>query len=99
MRLFITYNPSQDLAKVTCPVLAINGTKDTQVDAKKNLSIIKSVLSRSGNKHFQVTPLASLNHLFQTAKTGELAEYATIEETISPLALSLIAGWIKDEIK
>lgn len=99
MRFFITYHPSQDLAKVTCPVLAINGTKDTQVDAKKNLDIIKSVLIRSGNKHFQVTPLASLNHLFQTAKTGELAEYATMEETISPLALSLIAGWIKDEIK
>jgi len=99
MRFFITYNPSQDLAKVTCPVLAINGTKDTQVDAKKNLAIIRSVLTRSGNTHFQVTPLASLNHLFQTAQTGELAEYATIEETISPLALSLIAGWIKDEIK
>jgi hypothetical protein len=35
-----------------------------------------------------------LNHLFQDAKTGSPAEYAQIEETISPLALEKIAGWI-----
>ncbi len=98
MRFFISYDPAADLAKVSCPVLAINGTKDTQVDAKENLSVIRSVLTKSGNKNFQVTPLASLNHFLQTAQTGDVAEYATIEETISPLALSLMAGWIKDQI-
>jgi hypothetical protein len=35
-----------------------------------------------------------LNHLFQTAKTGSPAEYAQIEETISPVALDKIAAWI-----
>jgi len=32
--------------------------------------------------------------LFQTAKTGAPAEYAEIEETISPVALDKMASWI-----
>jgi len=35
-----------------------------------------------------------LNHLFQTAKTGNPNEYGDIEETMSPVALEKIAGWI-----
>jgi hypothetical protein len=31
---------------------------------------------------------------FQTAKTGVPAEYAEIEETMSPVALEMVAGWI-----
>jgi hypothetical protein len=37
-----------------------------------------------------------LNHLFQTCKTGELAEYAKIEETIAPAVLELITDWIAE---
>jgi len=32
--------------------------------------------------------------LFQTANTGSPAEYAKIEETISPKALKVIGDWI-----
>jgi pimeloyl-ACP methyl ester carboxylesterase len=95
MNFFITYDPTRDLAKVSCPVLAINGSKDSQVDAVTNLALINSVLTRSGNKHFSTMSLPSLNHLLQTAVTGDDAEYETIEETMSPSALLIIANWIK----
>jgi len=36
-----------------------------------------------------------LNHVFQTAKTGAPSEHSTIEETIPPLALEKISGWIR----
>lgn len=94
MRFFLTYDPVTDLAKVKCPVLAINGTKDTQVNADENLSLIASVLAKGGNKNVKVLPLVSLNHLLQTAKTGDVSEYETIEETISPMALTIISDWI-----
>ena len=42
--------------------------------------------------------MPGLNHLFQTAKTGAVSEYGKIEETISPLALDKIAGWIMTAI-
>jgi len=95
LRFFITYNPDPDLAKVKCDVLAINGDKDTQVNAAENLGKIKEALSKNGNKHFDVEALPGLNHLLQTAKTGEVSEYENISETMSPAALKIISDWIK----
>jgi fermentation-respiration switch protein FrsA (DUF1100 family) len=91
---FLTYDPATALRKVTCPVLAINGEKDTQVPPKQNLPAIRQALEQAGNKHFEADELAGLNHLFQTAKTGSPAEYTQIEETISPAALDKMASWI-----
>ena len=94
MRYFLTYDPATALRKVKCPVLAINGEKDTQVPPKQNLPAIRKALEEAGNKHFEVDELPGLNHLFQTAKTGAPSEYAGIEETISPVALEKISTWI-----
>jgi uncharacterized protein len=93
-RYFMTYDPAPALRKVTCPVLAINGEKDMQVPPKQNLPAIRKALEQGGNKHFEVEELPGLNHLFQTAKTGSPAEYASIEETISPVALEKMSTWI-----
>jgi pimeloyl-ACP methyl ester carboxylesterase len=93
-RYFLTYDPAPALRKVTCPVLAINGEKDTQVPPKLNLPAIRKALEDGGNKHFEVVELTGLNHLFQTAKTGAVNEYAQVEETIAPAALEKMAGWI-----
>ena len=93
-RYFLTYDPATALRKVKCPVLAINGEKDTQVPPKQNLPAIRKALEEADNKHFEADELPGLNHLFQTAKTGSPAEYAQIEETISPVALEKMANWI-----
>lgn len=94
MRYFISYDPTTDLRKLTCPVLAINGMKDTQVDATTNLAVIKDALTKAGNKHFQIKALPSLNHLLQTADTGDLSEYEKIDETIAPSAMDIMVKWI-----
>ena len=96
-RYFLTYDPVPALKRVTCPVLAINGERDLQVPPKQNLPAIRKALESSGNTRVEVVELAGLNHLFQSAKTGLPGEYAQIEETISPVALELIAGWIKKQ--
>jgi hypothetical protein len=93
-RYFISYDPAAALRKVTCPVLAINGEKDMQVPPKQNLAAIRAALAAGGNKHFEVDELVGLNHLFQTAKSGAPAEYAQIEETMSPVAMEKVATWI-----
>jgi len=96
MRYFISYNPLTDLRKLTCPVLAINGMKDTQVDATTNLAAIKEALTRAGNKHYEIKALPSLNHLLQTANTGDLSEYENIDETIAPSAMDVMVRWVLD---
>lgn len=94
LRYFLTYDPALALGKVTCPVLALNGSKDLQVPPDQNLPPIRKALAVGGNKNFEVDELPGLNHLFQTAKTGAPAEYSEIEETISPMVLEKIAAWI-----
>ena len=98
-RYFISYDPSKDLSKLTCSVLAINGQKDTQVLAGENLAKIKEILTKSGNKDFETVAIPNLNHLLQTAKTGDVSEYETINETMSPVAMNIICTWIKLHIK
>lgn len=93
-RYFLTYDPAPALRQVTCPVLAINGEKDTQVPPKLNLPAIRKALQEGGNRHFEVDELPGLNHLFQHAGTGAVSEYAQIEETIAPEALDKMATWI-----
>lgn len=93
-RYFLTFDPSIALKQVQVPVLALNGELDLQVSSKQNLPAISKALEESGNKDFTVIELPKLNHLFQTCETGSIGEYAKIEETISPLALDLIAKWV-----
>lgn len=93
-RSFLTYDPIPTLTKVKCPVLAINGEKDMQVPATENLGAIGEALKTGGNKDFTTSEIRGLNHLFQTAQTGSPMEYATIDETISPVALAKIGDWI-----
>ncbi|HEX7584902.1 MAG TPA: alpha/beta fold hydrolase [Prolixibacteraceae bacterium] len=99
MRYFIKYNPAEALEKVKCPVLALNGEKDLQVPPKENLEAIKNALAKGGNKKFTAIELPGLNHLFQECKTGSPAEYATIEQTFSPTALTEILKWIQIQTK
>lgn len=99
MQFFMQYNPAINLEKVRCPVLAINGAKDLQVPPEINLAAIKKALEKGGNHHFIIKELPDLNHLFQECKTGSPSEYATIEQTISPIALKEISDWILQRTK
>ena len=95
MQYFIKYDPSIILEKVKCPVLAINGEKDLQVPPMENLEAIKTALAKGGNKKVTTVELPGLNHLFQECTTGSPDEYATIEQTISPVALTTMVEWMQ----
>ncbi len=97
-RYFLCYDPRPALAKVTCPVLALNGEKDLQVDPRQNLPEIAKALKAGGNRQFAVKEFPGLNHLFQTCQTGSPAEYGKIAETIAPVVLATIAAWIIERI-
>ncbi|MEM8889165.1 MAG: alpha/beta hydrolase, partial [Bacteroidota bacterium] len=93
-RYFMSFEPDEFLSKVSCPVLAVNGELDLQVPAKENLDGIKMSLKKAGNKKVVIKEFASLNHLFQKAKTGAPSEYAEIEETFNQEALEFISAWV-----
>jgi alpha-beta hydrolase superfamily lysophospholipase len=93
-RYFMGINPATYLTKVKCPVLALNGTMDKQVDSETNLAAVKANLTVAGNKHYEIVPLDGLNHLFQKATTGGVPEYEQISETVNPAALEKVVAWI-----
>ena len=92
LRYFIQLDLSSRLGAVTCPVLALNGTLDRQVDCALNLGALERGLPASGKN--AICPFDGLNHLFQHATTGAALEYPQIEETISPEVLQVIADWL-----
>ena len=89
---YIDYDPQPDIARVSCPVFALNGSKDLQVVPAPNLEALQRTLPP--NKHHLLKEYPELNHLFQHCTTGHPKEYATIEETISEEVLHDIADWI-----
>lgn len=98
-RHFLKINPSDYLQQLSIPVLAINGENDTQVEYKSNLSAIELALIKGKNKDYKIKSYPKLNHLFQESTTGEISEYAKIEQTTSPEVLSDITNWIEAQIK
>lgn len=93
-RFFLSYEPVPVLESLTCPVLALNGEKDLQVDPTLNLPPIRKALQSAGNSKSEILELPSLNHLFQTCRTGAISEYIEIEETIAPVVTQKIVEWI-----
>lgn len=98
-RSFLAVDPSLYWQQITCPVFAINGEKDVQVLAEKNLSAIETALKKGGNTNIVVKQYPQLNHLFQESETGNVDEYVKIEQTISPQVLSDLTNWLKEQIK
>ena len=90
-RYFLAFKPAGYLSKLKCPVLALNGALDTQVESAANLASIKAALQKGGNQYQEENSIAGLNHLFQQAKTGGVNEYAQIEETVNPVALEKVS--------
>ena len=97
LRFFVKSDPAVILQKVKCPVLAINGQKDCQVLAEKNINGIAQALSKSGNDAVTTKIFSGLNHLFQQAGTGLPDEYGKIEQTMDPKVPEFIAKWINQE--
>ncbi|WP_031497781.1 alpha/beta hydrolase family protein [Bryobacter aggregatus] len=95
LKHFWAYDPAPTLQKVKCPVLALNGSLDKQVNADENLTAIGAALREGGNKNVTIETLPKLNHLFQTAQTGSGQEYGKIEETLSPVAIETVQTWLK----
>lgn len=93
-RSLVRQDPAVYLRAVKVPVLALFGEKDFQVDARVNAQAVRASLATARNPDHEVRSLPGLNHLFQHAETGGIEEYAAIEETFAPEALSIIGDWI-----
>ena len=89
VRRFVVLDAAPYLRDMKCPLMASFGTLDTQVRSSVNMARIRELCPGVNAKEY-----AGLNHLMQHAVTGEVAEYAEIEETMSPEVIADIIDFI-----
>ena len=94
MRHFLAYDPAPALRALGVSALALFGGLDLQVAPDQNEGPMRAALAESASPRWDVETFPGLNHLFQTATTGAVSEYAEIEETMSPAVLDRVAAWI-----
>lgn len=94
-RAFIELDPATYLSRVKCPVLAVIGTKDTQVRPALNREPLENALNESGQEYEYLEP-EGINHLMQSASTGLSSEYGLIEETVNQVILDAVTQFLKE---
>lgn len=93
MSYFLRFDPRPSLRKLDMPVLAVNGTLDSQVWHEQNLPEIEKAIGEAGGE-VTIMRVDGLNHLLQPAKTGAVSEYETIDITMDEATLAKIGEWI-----
>ncbi len=93
-RYFIKIDPTPYIKKTSCPILALNGSKDIQVAAAPNLEAICRIARQARHRDVTCTEIPDLNHLFQTCNSCTIQEYGELEETFSPAVLKAIDTWL-----
>lgn len=94
-RFFITYDPVATLAKVRCPVLAINGAEDVQVPANQNLPLILSALKDNPDVVIRKVPGVGHNLM----KGGGSGPKPGATATIDPDIVSTVTTWVVKHAK
>jgi pimeloyl-ACP methyl ester carboxylesterase len=93
-RYFISCKPTGFLKQIKVPVLAIYGDCDWVTSSQPSIAVITKALKVAKNSNLTAIEFSNMNHWLQTCKSGALAEYSTIEEAISSVALKTISDWI-----
>src|ERR1700722_12891430 len=99
VKYFLTTDPAQFWEKVKCPVLALNGQKDIQVNANQNIPAIIAALQKADDKNVTTKVFPGLNHLFQHCTKCTVAEYNELEETFAPEVLQVMGDWLQKNFK
>ena len=93
---FLAYDPAAALRRLRCPVLALVGSKDLQVEPGQSFGPVLRRLSEGRLPQLEARVMPSLNHLFQGCRSGLPEEYGRIQETVSPRVLEALRSFLTD---
>ena len=86
------------LEKVTCPVLAVFGAKDTFLPAEKSARIWQTALEKAGNKDVTIRVFPDGDHSLIESKTGGLKETARARRFV-PGFFETLRDWTLKQVK
>lgn len=90
----LAHDPTPDMAAIACPVLAVTGRKDLQVDAADVATIGDAI----GGPFRGDTP-ADLTHLLRTepGPGGVLSYRRQMKRPVDPALLDTVVSWIEEQ--
>lgn len=84
------------LKGVRCPVLAVFGEKDSQVDWRKSMAVHQRVLQAAGHTDATVKAFAGANHNLRKCGTGSVRETRSGGQgAYVPGYIEAMVGWLK----
>lgn len=88
---YATYDPADDLQRISCPVLAITGAKDLQVDPAELATIAALVTGPC-----RTEAPADLTHILRTTpRPPRITEYRRLADTpVDPDLLTTVGRWL-----
>jgi pimeloyl-ACP methyl ester carboxylesterase len=93
------YNPIDIIEKVTIPVLAFFGEKDTQVNPIQGVEAYKKALTKAGNTNFSVELISNADHNIILCETGSMKERNNRSskewQNYAPEYLEMMQEWLK----
>ena len=89
------FNPITLIEKITIPVLAIFGEKDTQIDPFQGAEAYEKALKKAGNRFYHVKLFPEADHSIIIAKTGCLKERRErVRSSYAPGYIELMQNWL-----
>jgi uncharacterized protein len=99
---FLTFNPEKAMNETRQPVLIVQGELDAQVRPHHADKLAAMARARKGTKAMvEVAKVPGVNHLLVPAKTGDIAEYASLgpDAAVSPQVTAAIAGFLSKALQ
>jgi len=99
---FLTFSPEKAMAETRQPIVIVQGELDTQVQPYHADKLAELARARKGDKvAVEVVKIPGVNHILVPAKTGDVAEYATLGPgaTVSSQVTGAITGFLSKVMK
>lgn len=84
MLSWIKFDPTEELAKLNCPVLLINGDKDLQIDPQEAQKLLEA------KPDAQLEIITGMNHVLKTIEGGDMENAKSYNEAERPLSEELV---------
>jgi pimeloyl-ACP methyl ester carboxylesterase len=99
---FLAFEPAKAASRARQPILIVQGELDTQVlpHHADRLAEVARARKKTASDAVQVAKLPGVNHLLVPARTGDVGEYASLEDRhVSPEVASAVVAFLKDWMK
>jgi len=99
-RSFLTFDPQKVINKVEQPVVIVQAERDRQVSSPRHGQLLlDAARGRKKQPDASLVTIDGVNHLFVPAETGDVDEYALLQEKrVSSKLVDSLVPWLRDKL-